>query len=54
MNRDLSECLIFDASEVSAGPVATIELPHRISVGTHACWVEAERIQGEGLMRTVK
>lgn len=44
---DKSECLIFDAQDIEAGPVATIELPERISTGTHACWVEAERINGE-------
>lgn len=45
--RDQSECLILDASDISAGPVARIILPHRISAGTHACWVEADRIHGE-------
>jgi carotenoid cleavage dioxygenase len=49
--RDCSECLIFNAADIAAGPLAAIELPQRMSVGTHACWVEAERLQGEGLMR---
>ncbi|MYN12752.1 carotenoid oxygenase [Pusillimonas sp. TS35] len=48
MNLNRSECLILDASNISAGPVAQIILPHRISAGTHACWVEADRISGEG------
>ncbi|MBN9430762.1 MAG: carotenoid oxygenase family protein [Burkholderiales bacterium] len=47
MQRDVSECLIFDAAAIAAGPVARIELPQRISVGTHACWVEGDRIDGE-------
>ena len=28
-------------------PLARIILPHRISAGTHACWVEGDRIHGE-------
>lgn len=51
LNRDVSECLVFDASDITRGPLAAVELPHRISVGTHACWVEADRICGEGLIR---
>lgn len=47
MIADKSECLILDAQDIEAGPIATIELPERISVGTHACWVEGSRISGE-------
>jgi carotenoid cleavage dioxygenase-like enzyme len=36
--RDRSECQIFDAAHVDAGPVACVALPARISSGTHACW----------------
>ena len=36
--RDCSECLILDASDVSAGPIARVRLPERISSGTHSCW----------------
>lgn len=46
--QDRSETLIFDASDISRGPIATIVLPERISVGVHACWVEGDRIAGEG------
>ncbi len=46
-NNNTSECLILDASAISRGPVARIVLPHRISAGTHACWVEGDRIKGE-------
>jgi carotenoid cleavage dioxygenase len=38
VNTDRSECLIFDAQSVTAGPICRIELPERISSGTHACW----------------
>ena len=47
MNLNRSECLVLDASDISRGPLATIILPERISVGTHACWVEGDRIHGE-------
>lgn len=47
MNLNRSECLVLDASDISQGPLATIILPERISVGTHACWVEGDRIHGE-------
>jgi carotenoid cleavage dioxygenase-like enzyme len=38
VGRDLSECLVFDADDITAGPVARIRLPERISSGTHSCW----------------
>lgn len=47
MNEDRSEVLIFDAAAIAAGPLATIILPERLTVGTHACWVEADRLDGE-------
>ncbi|MCE7004728.1 carotenoid oxygenase family protein [Kibdelosporangium philippinense] len=46
MNRDLSECLIFHASDVSAGPVARIRLPERVSSGTHSTWAPGSLIAG--------
>ena len=36
--RDLSECLVFDAREITGGPIARVRLPDRISSGTHSCW----------------
>ena len=36
--RDVSECHVFDAAHVDAGPIAKLRLPERISSGTHACW----------------
>ncbi len=38
MNADRSECLVLNAADITAGPVARIRLPERISSGTHACW----------------
>lgn len=47
MIKNQSETLIFDASNIVAGPIASILMPARITVGTHACWVESDRINGE-------
>ena len=38
LQRDLSECWIFDAKDITRGPVARVGLPERICSGTHACW----------------
>ncbi len=38
MERDCSECLVLDAADITAGPIARVRLPARISSGTHACW----------------
>jgi len=42
--RDLSECHIFDAAHIDAGPIAKIRLPERIASGTHACWANASEL----------
>lgn len=47
MEKDQSECVILDAQDFSKGPLARIVLPHRIPIGAHACWIEADRIEGE-------
>ncbi|MBS0473887.1 MAG: carotenoid oxygenase family protein, partial [Proteobacteria bacterium] len=47
LNANSSECVILDAADVAAGPVARVMLPGRITNGTHACWVEADRYRGE-------
>lgn len=39
--KNQSECLILDAQNVSAGPVATIIMPFRVPYGFHAGWVSA-------------
>ena len=38
MNADESYCMILDAADPAADPVAKIRLPERISSGTHATW----------------
>lgn len=47
MKQDRSECVVYRADAMEEGPICTIVLPERISVGTHACWVEEDRIHGE-------
>lgn len=44
VNSDSSACLIFDAQNVDAGPLASIALPERISSGTHATWAPASAL----------
>lgn len=39
--NDKSHCLIYDAKAFNDEPIARIELPERISSGTHACWAAA-------------
>jgi len=39
MNDDASYCLVFDAARLEDGPVCTLQLPERISSGTHSTWV---------------
>ena len=38
MNTDSSACWIFDAADISGGPIAKVALPQRICVGTHSYW----------------
>ena len=39
-NKGTSECILIDAKNFAAGPVCRIALPHKISSGTHAHWVD--------------
>ena len=41
IDEDRSECLVFDARDVAAGPIAAVRLPERISSGTHSVWAPA-------------
>jgi len=45
MNTKQSECIIVDAKDIAAGPVARIILPHMISSGPHAVWASHDEIQ---------
>lgn len=40
-NTNQSECVILDARNVAAGPVATIKMPCRVPYGFHSGWVGA-------------
>ena len=46
VNRDLSECVVFRASDVGRGPIARAQLPERIASGTHRCWAPGKSIAG--------
>ena len=46
MNDDRSECVLYEANDMEAGPVCRIMLPHRISSGTHATWAHGTDIRG--------
>ena len=39
-----SQCLVFDAADISDGPIARVKIPHRISAGFHTTWVPGEDI----------
>ena len=39
--RKRSDLVVLDATDVSAGPVATVKLPTRVPYGFHATWVPA-------------
>jgi carotenoid cleavage dioxygenase len=41
VREDRSECLVLDAHDVAAGPIARVRLPERIASGTHSCWAGA-------------
>lgn len=36
-----SQCLIFDAKDISTGPIARVKLPQRLPMGFHASWIPA-------------
>ncbi len=37
-----SECLVFDARDITRGPVARVQMPHRVPAGFHATWAAGE------------
>ena len=45
MNADASYCLVFDAARLEDGPVCKLQLPERISSGTHATWVAGSAVR---------
>ena len=46
VNRDTSECWIFDYAGFGDGPIARVALPERISSGTHSTWAPGTAIPG--------
>ena len=45
MNADASFCLVFDAGSLDDGPVCKLQLPERISSGTHSTWVAGSALR---------
>jgi len=39
-----SQCLIFDATDIAQGPVASVRLPQRVPFGFHATWAQGEDV----------
>ena len=39
-----SSCLVFDATDIAAGPVARVHLPRRVPAGFHATWAAGENL----------
>ncbi len=44
MNTDGSECQVFDAADVAAGPIARVLLPERLASGTHTVWAPEDSL----------
>ncbi len=45
VNADASYCLVFDAARVADGPVCKLQLPERISSGTHSTWAPGAQLR---------
>lgn len=41
---EVQELQVFDALDISKGPVARIKLPRRVPPGFHACWMKASQV----------
>ena len=39
------ECAIFDAKDITQGPICRIVLPGHIPMGAHACWAPQSALQ---------
>ncbi len=42
--KQQQELQVFDALDISAGPMARVKMPHPIPVGFHACWMKPNQI----------
>ncbi|GAA2291641.1 carotenoid oxygenase family protein [Nonomuraea roseoviolacea subsp. roseoviolacea] len=43
LRADASQLLVLDASDLTAEPVATVELPRRVPAGIHGHWIEDQK-----------
>lgn len=43
-----SSCLVFDATDIAQGPVATVKMPQRVPFGFHAAWADGKDLYSEG------
>ena len=41
-NNWQSECLVFDARDITRGPICRVPLPQRVPAGFHASWARGE------------
>lgn len=41
----VQELQVFDALDISVGPLARVKMPHAIPVGFHACWMKPSQIE---------
>jgi carotenoid cleavage dioxygenase-like enzyme len=41
-----SQCLVFDATDITQGPVASVQIPQRVPFGFHATWVRGDDLYG--------
>ena len=41
-----SHCLVFDATDITRGPIARVKMPHRVPFGFHATWARGEDLYG--------
>ena len=42
-----SECLVFDATDITPGPICRVQMPHRVPYGFHATWARGEDLYRE-------
>ena len=46
-NQWRSECWIFDARDITRGPLCKIRIPHRMPAGFHTLWVDGKDLYGD-------
>jgi carotenoid cleavage dioxygenase len=44
VNKKSSACVLFDAKNISHGPICTLPLPQQICSGTHATWAQMHEL----------